>query len=288
MTTSPDPAGKKPRPTSNTLGVHRGPARNGPRCSASPPVSSSSATGSGRLVRVARTGVLALAIGAVAVTATVGTLGVLPARAALPEATPADKVMDLGHLGIGLDGLLAAGLSINQALGVTSWIGDERARFSQIRLAKSQLDQIEQAMANLRERMVRTGRTQELTDAYAAMQSDRDAAKTAYDGLVTQARAALSTHLDEELNGGGHWATIQRVMSHREYRVPTAFKVLDLSTENWERLERYLELIERHPEGLDQQTLALGQSLQMHSSVTNAQQRISSDLPVLAMAVMGG
>lgn len=229
---------------------------------------------------------LCIAVAGLAVTATVG---VWPAIAqSSPPHTPLDSVRDLSRLGIGLDGLLAAGLSVSEAQGVVNWVAAERARFQSIASAQSQARTARTVVENIRAKMVRTGRTEELDEQYGLAEAQLSTAEANVESLVAAAHTALGTYLTEAPTGGEHWPLVQRVIANRDRLAPAPYKTLDLTSSQWDQLERYLALIDRHPEGLDAQTRQLGDSIAVDPNFVAAKQRVSLYLQTLMQSVLGG
>ncbi|MFI4854693.1 MAG: hypothetical protein ACIAQF_06910 [Phycisphaerales bacterium JB065] len=233
-----------------------------------------------------RTGLLAVAIAGTAVIATVGTVGSWPSLVAASEPTAMDKLADLKHLGVGVDGLLAAGLSVSQASAVLNWVGTDRQRFDAIRVAQTQVRLAQQDLDAIRSKMVRVGRTSDLDMQYATAETQLASAQSTYDSLITDARSALGTLVSEDLQAGSDWTVLARVIDNRDRDVPTAYRVLELSPSEWEQLALYHENVDNRPEALDEGAIALGESLALNSDVLNAQARIDAGVGPLVQALL--
>jgi hypothetical protein len=197
-----------------------------------------------------------------------------------------DKLADLKHLGLGADGLLAAGLTVSQASSVLDWIGTDRTRFDAIRIAQIQLRTAQQDLDAIRSEMVRVGRTDALETQHSDAQGQLAAATANYDGLVAQARAALGVLVVEELDAAAVWPVLSRVISNRDRQVPTSFRVLQLSPSEWEQLELYHEMFEDRPEAVDAAAVALAESLAISTVVTSAQVRIDDGVAPLIQTLL--
>ncbi|XHC25627.1 MAG: hypothetical protein ACFHWZ_03565 [Phycisphaerales bacterium] len=233
-----------------------------------------------------RTGLLAVAIVGTAVIATVGTIGSWPSLVAASEPTAMDKLTDLQHLGIGADGLLAAGLSVSQASAVLNWVGTDRQRFDAIRVASSQVRSATADLETIRAEMVRTGRTEALDASLAQVESQLAAAKTAYDGLISSARAAVQTLVVNDLEASAAWPLMSNIMDSSGYKVPIGFRVLDLSDEEWEQVEHYHAVIDSRPEAIELATVALVENFAISSEVVNAQTRADSNISLLIQSLL--
>ena len=233
-----------------------------------------------------RAGLLAIAIAGTAVVATIGTIGSWPSLVSASEPTTMDKLADLKHLGIGADGLLAAGLSVSQASVVLNWVGTDRQRFDAIRVASTQVRSATSNLESIRAEMVRTGRTDALDASLALVESQLAAAQTAYDGLISNARTALQTVVVNDLEASAAWPLMSNIMDSNAYTVPIGFRVLDLSDEEWKQVEHYHAMIESRPEALELATIALVENLAISSDVVNAQARVDSNISLLIQSLL--
>lgn len=233
-----------------------------------------------------RTGLLAVAIAGTAVVATVGTIGSWPSLVAASEPTAMDKLNDIKHLGIGADGLLAAGLSLSQASAVLNWVGTDRQRFDAIRVANSQVRSATADLETIRAEMVRTGRTEALDASLAQVELQLAAARTVYDGLISNARSALQTLVVSDLDASAAWPLMSNIMDSSGYKVPIGFRVLDLSDEEWEQVEHYHAVLDSRPEAIELATIALVESLAISSDVVNAQMRADSNISLLIQSLL--
>ncbi|XOV75121.1 MAG: hypothetical protein ACFHWZ_16990 [Phycisphaerales bacterium] len=218
--------------------------------------------------------------------ATVGTVGSWPSLVSASEPTAIDKLADLKHLGVGVDGLLAAGLTVSESTSVLNWIGTDRTRFDAIRVAQTQLRLAQQDLDAIRSEMVRVGRTSDLDTQYATAETQLASAQSTYDSLVADARSALGTLVSEDLQAGSDWTVLARVIDNRDRDVPTAYRVLELSPSEWEQLALYHENVDKRPEALDEGAIALGESLALNSDVLNAQARIDAGVGPLVLALL--
>lgn len=221
-----------------------------------------------------------------ALVATVGTIGSWPSAISASEPTAMDKLSDLKHLGLGADGLLAAGLTVSQASSVFDWIGSDRERFDAIRVAQIQVADANSNLDAIRSQMVRVGRTDLLETQHSNAQGQLAAATANYDGLVVQARAAFGVLVVEELDAAAVWPVLSRVISNRDRQVPTSFRVLQLPHSEWEQLELYHQMFEKRPEAVDVAAAALAESLSISEAVTNAQMRIDGGVSTLMQELL--
>ncbi len=197
-----------------------------------------------------------------------------------------DKLADLKHLGLGVDGLLAAGLTVNQASSVLDWIGTDRTRFDAIRVAQTQVRNAQSSLSGIRGEMVRIGRTDELETQLLSAETQLATAVSNYAGLVDEAQSALETLVSADLQAASVWPVISRVIANRDYEVPTALRVLELDPSEWEQIELYHEMYEKRPEAVDMASVTLAQSLALNSAVTNAQSRIDNGVAPLMQALL--